>query len=85
MTDTKRRVSVGLGFTEVLFLVFLVLKLTGTIGWSWWYVTAPLWGPLALVAAIAALAFGVAALIRWPVLWLAAGLISFVLCLRWLS
>lgn len=29
----------------LLFLVFLVLKLTGYIDWSWWWVTAPLWIP----------------------------------------
>lgn len=28
---------------EALFLIFLVLKLVGVIGWSWWWVTAPLW------------------------------------------
>lgn len=28
---------------EILFLVFLVLKLTGVVAWSWWWVTAPLW------------------------------------------
>ncbi len=27
-----------------LFLVFLVLKLVGVISWSWWWITAPLWG-----------------------------------------
>jgi len=27
----------------VLFIVFLVLKLTGNIDWSWWWVTSPLW------------------------------------------
>jgi hypothetical protein len=32
------------GFFSLLFVVFLVLKLTGVIGWSWWWVTAPLWG-----------------------------------------
>lgn len=32
----------------ILFIVFLVLKLTGTINWSWWWVTSPLWIPLAL-------------------------------------
>ena len=26
------------------FIVFLVLKLVGVIDWSWWWVTAPLWG-----------------------------------------
>jgi hypothetical protein len=28
---------------ELLFLLFLALKLTGVIDWSWWAVTAPLW------------------------------------------
>lgn len=32
-----------------VFLVFLVLKLAGVIAWSWWWVTAPLWMPLALL------------------------------------
>lgn len=33
----------------LLFLVFLTLKLTGVIAWSWWLVTMPLWGGLAIV------------------------------------
>ncbi len=40
--------SGGVGFGGLLFLVFLVLKLTGVIAWSWWWVTAPLWAPLVL-------------------------------------
>jgi hypothetical protein len=40
--------SNGLGLGTVLFLVFLILKLTGNIDWSWWWVTSPLWIPLAL-------------------------------------
>lgn len=39
--------SQGLGFLGLLALVFITLKLTGTIDWSWWWVTAPLWGGLA--------------------------------------
>lgn len=42
----------GIGFTGALFLVFLVLKLTNYIDWSWWWVTAPLWVPFALVVVI---------------------------------
>ena len=41
-------VSGGVGFGGLLFLVFLVLKLCNVISWSWWWVTVPLWGPLAL-------------------------------------
>jgi len=54
-TETKNTsIQVGPGFGGLLFLVFLVLKLTGHIGWSWWWVTAPLWAPLVVVFAIAA-------------------------------
>jgi len=30
-----------MGFTEVLTLVFIVLKLTGVIDWGWFYVLLP--------------------------------------------
>lgn len=40
----------GVGFLGLLSIAFIVLKLTGVISWSWWWVLAPLWGPLALVA-----------------------------------
>ena len=45
----------GIGFFGALFLVFLVLKLTAVITLSWWWVTAPLWGPFALLIGIIAL------------------------------
>lgn len=41
----------GIGLGGALFLVFLVLKLTHVIDWSWWWVTAPLWIPFVLVIA----------------------------------
>jgi hypothetical protein len=44
--------SSGLGLGSVLFIVFLILKLTGNINWSWWWVTAPLWIPITLGVAI---------------------------------
>lgn len=27
----------------LLFLIFMVLRLTEVITWSWWWVTSPLW------------------------------------------
>lgn len=42
----------GIGLGTILFIVFLVLKLTETIDWSWWWVTAPLWIPVSFVLAI---------------------------------
>lgn len=38
-------------FCMLLFLLFLGLKLTGFIDWSWIYVFAPLYGPLLVVSA----------------------------------
>lgn len=40
--------SRGLSLSTVLFLVFLVLKLTNNIDWSWCWITAPLWIPWGL-------------------------------------
>jgi hypothetical protein len=45
----KQNSSSGIGLTGLLFVVFLVLKLTGNIDWSWWWVTSPIWIPVALV------------------------------------
>lgn len=33
----------------VLFIIFLVLKLTENINWAWTWVTSPLWIPIALM------------------------------------
>lgn len=33
----------GLGFLDVLLVIFVVLKLVGVITWSWWIVLIPLW------------------------------------------
>ena len=46
MADNNTSNGIGVGTT--LFIVFLVLKLTNTIDWSWWWVTNPLWIPVAL-------------------------------------
>ena len=35
----------GIGICGILFIVFLILKLTNHINWSWWWITAPLWIP----------------------------------------
>ena len=46
--DNKTSVRVSFPFFTVLFFVFLVLKLCNVITWSWWWVTAPLWGGVAI-------------------------------------
>ena len=44
----------GTGIFTILFIVFLVLKLTDNIDWSWWAVTAPLWIPLGIILIVVA-------------------------------
>lgn len=43
MSDRNSSTGGGLGFSTILFLIFLVLKLCNVIDWSWWWVTSPLW------------------------------------------
>lgn len=42
MADTNSN-SGGVGFTGLLTIVFIVLKVLGKISWSWWWVLCPLW------------------------------------------
>lgn len=53
MTDSKQQASGGISFLGLLAIVFITLKLCNVITWSWWWVTAPLWIPVAFCAAIA--------------------------------
>lgn len=46
--------SAGTIVSGMLGVAFVVLKLCGVINWSWWWVTAPFWGMLAIVIAILA-------------------------------
>jgi len=61
MSNNSNNSSSGLGLGMILFLIFMTLKLTGNITWSWWYVTLPLWGPLLLVLVI----MGIVALVAY--------------------
>ena len=53
------------GLPIVLFLIFLVLKLCDVIAWSWWWVTAPLWIPLAVFAAFFFFCLAMALFVAW--------------------
>ena len=41
--NIKMSTSDGLSLLTALFIVLLVLKLTGCVTWPWWLITAPLW------------------------------------------
>lgn len=61
MKEDKRYGSVGVGFCGLLTIVFIVLKLTGVIGWSWLLVLSPLWIPIA----VSALFIGFVLFVAW--------------------
>lgn len=52
MSEKRIVINSGITFPMLLFLVFLVLKLTNVITWSWWWITAPLWVTPAIVISI---------------------------------
>lgn len=60
--STKVESSGGIGFCGLLTIVFITLKLTHTIDWSWWWVLSPLWIPFALVLLIFLIILTVAAI-----------------------
>ncbi|HEY7883878.1 MAG TPA: hypothetical protein VIC08_02910 [Cellvibrionaceae bacterium] len=58
--SNEKSSSGGIGFLGLLTIVFIVLKLTGYIAWSWWWVLAPMWIPTAFAVLLLAIWFVVA-------------------------
>ena len=52
--SNKTTVNGGIGFTGLLTIVFIVLKLLGLITWSWIWVFAPIWIDAILVVLLLA-------------------------------
>ena len=48
MENKNTTVSGGIGVCGLLGVAFVVLKLCKVINWSWWWVTAPFWMPVAV-------------------------------------
>jgi len=46
--ENSKESTGGLGIVTVVQIIFLILKLTGNIWWSWWWVLSPIWIPIAL-------------------------------------
>lgn len=61
MSKTSSSSSGGIGFAGLLTIAFIVLKLTGVITWSWWWVLSPIW----ISALILALILAVVGIIWW--------------------
>ena len=56
MSDSSSSSS-GIGVTDLLGVVFVTLKLTGVIDWSWWWVTLPFWGGIVHFVVVFILAY----------------------------
>lgn len=54
MSDNSKSSNGGIGILGLLGVVFVTLKLCKVIDWSWWWVTAPFWGPVVLVLGVVA-------------------------------
>lgn len=52
--------SSGIGFAGLLTVLFVALKLTGVIDWSWLWVLSPLWIAAFLSLAVIAVFIGLA-------------------------
>jgi len=56
--------SWGMGICEVLTIVFVALKLTGNIAWSWWWVLSPIWIPIAIAVVVVVIAVVIATIVE---------------------
>lgn len=57
MNNNTTSTTSGISVSGLLGVAFVVLKLTHLIDWSWWWVTLPFWGGLALVLVIFIIGF----------------------------
>ena len=60
MSNKSSSSSSGIGFAGLLTVLFIGLKLTHYIDWSWWWVLSPLWISTGIVLLIIAIIFSVA-------------------------
>lgn len=64
MSKSSGSSSGNIGFCGLLTIAFIVLKLTGYIDWSWWWVWSPLLIPLGLLLCFLAIAVACDALVN---------------------
>jgi len=64
----KEQSGGGIGIPAAVFLIFLTLKLLGVApvaAWSWWWVTAPLWGAFVLAGLVVLAAWSALTIAGW--------------------
>lgn len=69
MSNSNSSSSSGIGFFGLLTVLFIGLKLTGYIDWSWWLVVSPLFA--GLIIFVGALGIAAAVLVA-ATIWIAA-------------
>jgi len=47
-----RTLTLSAPWATIITIIFVILKLTGSIAWSWWWVFSPLWIVIAIVILI---------------------------------
>lgn len=62
MADSNQSTSGGIGFTGLLTIAFIVLKLTHYIDWSWWWVLSPIWISILFMIVLVMIGFAWAAI-----------------------
>lgn len=63
MGQSSNTSSSGVGFVGLLTIVFIVLKLTKFIAWSWWWVLSPIW-----ISVIGTILIILVALLIWVII-----------------
>lgn len=56
MSDNNNS-SKGIGFTGLLTILFIALKLLGIINWSWVWVLSPIWISAVIIILLVVIAF----------------------------
>lgn len=61
-SNTSSSSNGGIGFVGLLTILFIGLKLTGYIDWSWWWVWSPVWITACAVVAFVSIVAAVLAI-----------------------
>ena len=63
--DNNKSTNKGIGFTGLLTLAFIVLKLCGVVTWSWWWVLSPIWISIGVCAMLLIIMFFIVTAYDW--------------------
>jgi len=55
--NNNSTVTTSFPIASILAIIFVVLKLTNNLDWSWWWVLSPLWIPLSIVVILFVIIF----------------------------